>query len=194
MMDRSCDAKVLLVRHPQVHERLRGVCYGRSDVPLSLQGRQQSLHLAQQLARLPVTYVVHSGLERTRLLAARLGRFTGVKPESEPALAERDFGGWELQMWNEIYKRHGDEMMKMVTDPDTYRPGGGETTSEMADRAWNWFQSRQARGLTVVISHGGPIAACVGRHRELPVAEWAELIPSCGDSVCINPAIVRGSV
>lgn len=173
-------SELLLIRHPQVDLRYRGVCYGRSDVELSPEGRRQSLELAGQLVRLPVKEIVHSGLKRTSFLATALGRLLGLAPEQDHALAERDFGSWELQRWDDIYRRHGNGMLKMISEPDDFRPGGGETTQELADRVWNWYRGGQRRGLTVAITHGGPIAACLGRQRQLPVAEWVELIPACG--------------
>lgn len=187
MMNPPNQAELLLIRHPQVDTRYRGVCYGRSDVALSPGGRQQSRSLARQLAHLPVKRIVHSGLQRTSFLAAALGRLTGIAPEQDVALVERDFGSWELRTWDEIYQCHGNEMLKMVTEPEEYRPGGGETTDEMTARVWGWFQRRSGRGLTVAVTHGGPIAACLGRQRQLPVAQWAELIPACGSLVWSDP-------
>lgn len=174
---------LLLIRHPQVHGRYRGVCYGRSDVELSVAGRRSSREIAQRLARLPVRHIVHSGLQRTAFLATALARITGLAAQQYPALAERNFGSWELESWDSIYQREGDSMLKMISEPATYRPGEGETTDEMAGRVWNWYRGWQGRGLTVAVTHGGPIAACLGRQRGIPVAEWTALIPACGACV-----------
>jgi D-serine deaminase-like pyridoxal phosphate-dependent protein len=61
--------RVLLVRHCEVEDRYRHVCYGRSDVSLSQSGLAKSRELACQLAVEPITVVCHSGLTRTRILA-----------------------------------------------------------------------------------------------------------------------------
>ncbi|WP_164102476.1 histidine phosphatase family protein [Candidatus Laterigemmans baculatus] len=182
---------MLLVRHPQVDSGVQGLCYGRSDVPLSLEGVGQSQLLADRLARLPVRRIFHSGLQRTRVLAQRLGELTGIEPRPSEALVERDFGDWELQSWEEIYRREGEGMLRMISEPETYRPGGGETTWELADRVWNGLQGkragcRQGGGLTVAVTHGGPIAAYRGRLGGLPVADWPSLIPACGTPVWIE--------
>ncbi len=182
-IDRPDRGELLLIRHPQVDLRFHGVCYGRSDVALSSAGRQQSLALASQLSRLPVKSIFHSGLQRTALLATELARLTGLTATREPVLAERDFGSWELQTWDAIYQQHGDEMMRMVSDPSGFRPGGGETTDELADRVWNWYRTLELPGVAVIVTHGGPIAACLGRQRELPVDRWMELVPACGELV-----------
>lgn len=179
--------RLLLIRHPQVDPRFRGVCYGRSDVALSSEGQRQSLQLARSLSHLPVQRIVFSGTQRTALLAIELGRLVGVTAEHNPALVERDFGRWELQTWDDIYKRDGDEMLKMVSDPEHFRPGGGETSHELADRVFQWYRSEPADGLTVAVTHGGPIAAVLGRQRQIPVSEWIGLIPGCGEMVWTEP-------
>ncbi len=154
---------LLLIRHAAVDPRYRGVCYGRSDVALSPAGRNQSQALARRLSRLPVRSIWHSGLQRTAVLAEELARLTRLTAECESDLAERDFGDWELQSWDDIYQTYGDEMLQMISDPSGFRPGGGETTDELADRVCNWYQTHEDSGLTVAVTHGGPIAACLGR-------------------------------
>lgn len=185
-LDRSQHSRLLLIRHPEVDLRFRGVCYGRSDVELSATGRQQSLVLADFLAALPVQQIFHSGRSRTSYLARRLARLTGLTSQQEVALSERDFGSWELRTWDAIYQQQGDEMLKMVSHPDDFRPGGGETTRELADRVWDWYQARRVPGLTVAVTHGGPIAACLGQLRELPIADWPKLIPPCSGLVWVD--------
>lgn len=188
-INRPEHSDLLLIRHPMVDPRFRGVCYGRSDIALSAEGRRQSLALAKQISHLPVKSIFHSGLQRTSLLATELARLTGVTALEDCALAERDFGSWELQTWDAVYQQHGDEMMKMVSQPIDFRPGGGETTYEMADRVWNWYCGRHAAGLTVAVTHGGPIAACLGRQRDLPVADWLALVPACGSLVWMGRCV-----
>ena len=176
---------LLLVRHAPVAEQFHGICYGRSDVPLSVAGEQMSRELAAELALRKPTLVVHSGLVRSRALAEQLAARLGLDALFEPALQERDFGSWELQSWDAIHAAHGDDMLRMICQPESYRPGGGETTFEMRDRVLAWFEALNHDGPIIAITHGGPIAALRGTLRGLPVAEWLELIPRCGESVQI---------
>ena len=74
----------------------------------------------------------------------------------------------------------------MISEPATFRPGGGETTLEMRDRVLSWQQSIPRDGLTVAVTHGGPIAALLGTLRNLPVAGWVDLIPAEGTWVEIE--------
>jgi broad specificity phosphatase PhoE len=178
--------KVVLVRHTAVAARYAGLCYGQSDVELSSLGQAQSLELATALARLPVARVIHSGLQRTKFLAEKLGVLLGIAPECSESVRERSFGAWELRDWEEIYRLTGDEMLRMVTEPATYRPGGGETTNEMRDRVVAFVNSLDETGVIVIVTHGGPIAAVAGTHQRLPLSEWLALIPPLGGTVTIE--------
>ncbi|HUG71018.1 MAG TPA: histidine phosphatase family protein [Pirellulaceae bacterium] len=181
-MDRLNTA-VMLIRHAPVAKRYHGVCYGRSDIELGDAGERRSEELVEELAIWERARIIHSGLQRTRFLAERLAERLGCPAACCPALQERDFGTWEMQPWDVIHTRHGDEILRMISEPDTYRPGGGETTFEMRDRVLWWFDSLPEDGLTIVVTHGGPIASLLGTHQRLPVSDWAGLIPHCGQSV-----------
>jgi len=174
---------LLLVRHTEIAERYRDICYGASDVELSAVGLQRAHEIAAVLALRPITRIVHSGLTRTRILAERLGELTQLTPVCCEGLRERHLGDWELQSWQSIFDRHGSEMEQMISKPESYRPGGGETTHEMRDRILAAFQSLPQDGLTVVITHGGPIAVCRGIRQKLPIADWLGLIPAYGEIV-----------
>jgi broad specificity phosphatase PhoE len=179
-------ADLILIRHAEVSSCYRGRCYGCSDVELSERGEQRSHELSKLLSTQPIARVVHSGLQRTRYLAERLAEQVQQPAECCLALQERDYGRWELEHWDVLYQQFGDEMLRTVSDPQTYRPGGGETTFEMRDRVLEWFQSLQTDGLIVAVTHGGPIAALRGTLGELPVADWLPLIPACGEFVAVQ--------
>ncbi len=171
--------RLLLVRHPPVHERFAGVCYGATDIPLSAAGEGTAVELAATLAALRPDRVFHSGLARTRLVAERIG----VPAVADPRLRERHFGEWELRTWDAIHADTGDAMMGMISHPDTWHPPGGETTFTMRDRVMNWYAGLPADGVIVAVTHGGPIAALRGTLAGLPVADWLSLVPKCGEVV-----------
>ena len=175
--------RVLLIRHCEVDSLYARLCYGRSDVALSEAGRGRSRELAETLAELPVTRVVHSGLQRTRYLADALAKKIGLIAETDIRLGERDFGVWEEKPWEAIHAETGPAMMGMLTEPAEFRPGGGETTFELRDRVIRWLREFDGTGLVIAVTHGGPIAALRGTVDDLPVADWPGLIPKCGEWV-----------
>jgi broad specificity phosphatase PhoE len=150
--------QVLLVRHTEVAVRWTKRCYGCTDVGLSRAGRQQAAELAAKLAGQPVTAVVHSGLERAAYLARWLANIKGLAPAVDTRWQERNFGTWEGRGWHSIWKESGNAMDGVITDPNHYRPGGGETTAELVARSTAAWAALPTHGVIVVVSHGGPIA------------------------------------
>ena len=167
---------IVLIRHPEVSEAYRGVCYGRLDVALSERGVAQIADIVGSLT--DVTGVVHSGSQRARLLAEGIGTHFGVTPAVNARLTERDFGDWEGRSWDDIFAETGDAMMGMVTDPATWHPPGGETTFQLRDRVLAWY--REQTSPVVAVTHGGPIAALLGTLGGHPVEAWPRLVPPCG--------------
>jgi alpha-ribazole phosphatase len=151
--------QVLLVRHTEVALRWTNRCYGRIDIGVSRTGQQHAAELAAKLAGQCVTALIHSGLKRASYLAHSLGNRTGIEPVADPRWQERNFGTWEGRGWHSIWKETGNAMDGMFTDPQTYRPGGGETTAEVAERSVAAWNALPREGVVVVVSHGGPIAA-----------------------------------
>ena len=151
--------EVLLVRHTEVLLSWKHRCYGRSDVALSRRGRQHANELAARLAQEPVSVIVHSGLARAAYVAGRLAQLKKLEPLIDPRWQERDFGEWEGRTWNAIWRETGNAMDGMLSDPEHFRPGGGETTAALAARSVAAWHALPREGRVVVITHGGPIAA-----------------------------------
>lgn len=183
--------ELILVRHAGVSDKYSGYCYGRSDVELSAGGEHCSRKLSEYLASRPVRRVVHSGLRRTQFLAEHLARLVGCDAECDSAIQERDYGDWELKSWDSLYQQFGEDLIRVINEPATYRPGRGETTFEMRDRVVDWYQSLPESGLTVAISHGGPIAALRGTHAGAAVREWLKLIPAYGEYCTLSPSVPK---
>lgn len=176
---------LLLVRHTPVAPAWQARCYGRTDVPLGRDGRAAARTLAEALAQHQPHIVFSSPLRRARWLALLTARQANAALIIDDRLAERDFGTWERQSWDDIHADSGDAMMGMLTAPGSFRPGGAETTSELQARALSWYRELPAGPRLIAVSHGGPIAALVGSLRRLEPGQWAALIPPPGGSVCV---------
>ena len=174
--------KITLVRHTEVALRWRGRCYGVTDVGLSRTGAAAIGPLAQELAALRPEWILHSDLTRTRRLSVAVARHVGCPIHADPAWRERDFGTWEGQSWNAIFRASGNAMDGMIEAPDKFRPGGGETTCELAARIATAMASLP-EGRGIVVTHGGPIASLLGQERGLAPRDWLSLVPSVGAGV-----------
>jgi alpha-ribazole phosphatase len=183
--------RIVLVRHPPVAKHWSNRCYGQSDVRWSHEGRRLARELVREIAAKRPQLVVHSGLRRTRELAQALARLCGAAVHVDRRWRERDFGDWEGRTWHSIWRNSGAAMDRMVTEPCTFRPGGGETTAELVRRAVAAWNDVPTSGSVAVIAHGGPIAAVRCRLAGSPMSEIIQHVPRCGEIVEVNWARLR---
>lgn len=176
---------VWLVRHPPVALAWQKRCYGRSDPPLSRNGMRQAREIAEKLARLRLDLVIHSGLRRTSSIAGLLAR-AGIPTMADPQWRERDFGDWEGRSWHAIYRETGNAMDGMMTRPESFRPGGGETTAELLARIERAWAALPSFARVAIISHGGPIACMQCIRAGAEAGALPQFIPPVGEIVPIN--------
>ena len=93
--------RLILVRHGDLGEGCRGRYIGRTDAPLSPEGRRQAVALAKELERLGGARIFCSPLLRTRETAA-LALGTDAVLTIDDDLREIDFGRWESMSFAEI--------------------------------------------------------------------------------------------
>lgn len=176
--------RALLLRHPEVAAHWSGRCYGRSDVGLSTAGRARARRLVGHVEGF--ARVIASPARRARWPAALISRDV----EIEPRLAERDFGRWEGLSWDAIWRAEGNAMDGMIDAPGSFRPGGGETTEELASRVLGWWRGLPAEASLLVVAHGGPIAALAGSLFGLAPGQWLAHVPKPGDGLLVEGAAV----
>lgn len=91
--------QVYLVRHGESAPLREGEPHplvdGHGDPPLDPVGEAQALLVADRLARLPLSGIYVSNLQRTAQTAAPLAERTGIAPVMEPDLREVFLGDWE---------------------------------------------------------------------------------------------------
>jgi broad specificity phosphatase PhoE len=174
--------RALLLRHPEVAPHWSGRCYGRSDAGLSTAGRAQARRLVEHVRAQDFGRVVASPARRSRWSAGLLSQAV----EIEPRLAERDFGRWEGLTWEAIWRAEGDAMDGMLDAPDSFRPGGGETTDELAARVLDWWQELPGHAAVLVVAHGGPIGALAGSLLGQAPREWLAHVPKPGEGILIT--------
>ncbi|KQV83518.1 phosphoglycerate mutase [Massilia sp. Root351] len=140
--------RLILVRHPQPLVA-PGVCYGSSDLAAAPHdvARVHAALLASASIP-PGTPLYSSPLQRCTALTSLLGAHT-----LDARLAEMDFGAWERRSWDDIPRT---EVDAWAADLACYRPGGGESVLQVAERVAAFRAELLAR-------HSG--AACDGRAR-----------------------------
>lgn len=126
--------RVVLARHGEVISAWHGRIYGSLDVPLSNEGRAQSLRTAQAIARMTPSVVVSSGLQRTEDTAARVRELLGLPRRDDPDLRELERGAWAGLTQAELEAREPGEWGRWFRSPGCLRPPGGESLGDLFER------------------------------------------------------------
>ena len=142
-----------LLRHGDTAWSAAGRIQGRSDVPLSDEGRA-----ALTAFRLPACCrdmrVVTSPLSRCIETAALIG---APRAPVDARLAEMHWGAWEGRTLGELRDELGAAMRENEDRGWDFRPAGGETPREVLARLTSWL--RELAAPTLAITHRGVIRA-----------------------------------
>ena len=190
---------VLLVRHGLTEANKGGLLAGWSPgVHLAEQGREQAQALAQRLAKVPLTAVVSSPLERCQETAAALVADRDIDITTDDRLGECHYGDWTGQ---ELKKLAKDPLWKVVqAHPSAAAFPGGEALRDTQARAVTAIREISARlganATWVAVSHGDVIKAvladALGMHLDM---FQRLLVDPCSVSVIryteLRPFVVR---
>jgi len=134
---------------------------GRTDIPLSAEGRAQVARY-----RLPEAFrlapVLVSPLQRARETASLAGC---VSLEEEPLLTEMHWGEWEGLRLADLRTQFGPEMKKNEDRGLDFRPPGGESPRDVQARLETLFEKLRARQpapeCCLAVTHKGVIRAAL---------------------------------
>lgn len=150
--------RMVLVRHGQPSEEMRGRCYGRLDVGLSPEGHAQSERMAAFLARVELARIYASPRLRALETAAPLVAGRGAEVAVEEAFREIDFGLFEGLTYEEAERRFPDVYAEWMARPTQVRFPEGESYPSMRERVRDGGRALRARHpgqCFALVSHGG---------------------------------------
>jgi broad specificity phosphatase PhoE len=164
--------ELILIRHGQTEWSRAGKHTGRTDVPLTADGRAAATRLGQVLAGRPIVATFSSPASR----AVETAELAGLAaPRLEPDLQEWDYGGYEGLTSAEI----GRWQMGWYLWRDGVIPGDaehpGETADQVAARAdavLDKVEPFQAQGDVALVAHGHLLRVLTAR--------WLGLEPAAG--------------
>jgi broad specificity phosphatase PhoE len=159
--------RVFLLRHGETERSITRRHTGRTDIPLTEEGRRQAKRLGARLAREQFALVLVSPLKRAQETARLAGFAIEEKdsdPELEPDLMEWDYGAYDGLTSADIRKE---------------RPGwtpweggfpGGETLDDLTVRADRVLDRiRPVEGDVALFAHGHILRVITARWLEQPV-------------------------
>jgi broad specificity phosphatase PhoE len=170
----------VLWRHGQTAWNAEQRFQGHTDIGLDDVGRGQAERAARILAAVSPSVIVSSDLSRATDTAAALSAVTGVEVHRDERLRETYGGAWQGRTIEEIRATDAEayDLWRADTAIDV-RAGGGETRSQLAERAvpaiMDALALAPAGGTVVVVSHGGTVRAALGTLLRLPMQNWSAI-------------------
>ena len=165
---------VALLRHAPTAWNAARRLQGRTDVPLSAEGR--ALAAGWRLPELPGSRWtgqawLSSPLARCRETAELMLRSTGCSmnpPEFQvdARLVERSFGAWEGETLADLRARHGAEMAEWEAKGWDFRPPDGESPRDVLQRSMGLLQEMLQQGRSpICVTHRSVIRAIYAASR-----------------------------
>ncbi len=160
-----------LIRHPRPSVP-PNVCYGRTDLAVA----------QEEIASVKAALLPHLP-RQARLFSSPLRRCTDLSDSlaqdldceaatCDERLAEMHFGDWEMRAWDDIPRPDIDAW---ASDMAGYRPGGGESVLEVAQRVRNFRDDLSGLQIdhAVIVCHAGIIRLLAACEHGLSVPEMA---------------------
>ena len=119
---------------------------------------------------------VASPLRRCRNTMEIIRGELGLNPHdytTDDRLKEIHFGFLQDTYWQDFAPKHPEQAAAREADPYNWRPDGGESYADLADRTAGWIKDIDRD--TVVVSHGGVSRALRGTLYNIDPVEVTEL-------------------
>ena len=148
--------RLILLRHGEPDETVRGRCYGRLDPGLSPAGREQMQRTWGLFDGAPAA--IYSSPRRRAVESASLRASGAPAITIDERLREIDFGEFEGLTYRDISIRYPQAYAEWMTRPTEVQFPGGECFGEMTMRVREALERirRRHEGETVaIVSHGG---------------------------------------
>jgi probable phosphoglycerate mutase len=167
--------EIVLIRHGETEWTRSGAHTGRTDIPLTPEGREQAAAIGRYLAARKFALVLASPLSRA-LETCRLAGY-GDAVELEPGLREWDYGDYEGRTTPDIRKTSAGWSLWQDGVPN------GETIAQVAARADAVIaRALAAAGDVALFAHGHVLRVLAAR--------WIGLAPHAGRLLALNPAAI----
>jgi phosphoserine phosphatase len=177
--------KLLLVRHGHVDgirpERFRG----RRDVPLSQQGVQQAIEVAEHIAQRQRPVAVYtSPLRRCTETASAIAAATGIEVQVLADLIDLDYGDWQWLTRDDVRNRWPDLIERWDTAPHLVRFPHGDSFQDLIARISNVLRmliDRHAGDTVVIVGHDSGNRALLLQLLDQPASSfWRFTQDPCG--------------
>ena len=158
----------------------------KPGVHLDAGGRAAASACARRLARLPVTAVYSSPLERTRETAAVVARTHGLRVRVDRDLGEVEYGDWTDRPLSRLRRLSAWRVVQRTPSRMAF-PGGGTIRGAQARAvdATERLAAAHPGGTLVLVSHADVIKAVVAHHLGMGLDLFQRLVVSPASSTVL---------
>jgi len=186
--------KLYLVRHGETDWNKLEKCQGVSDIPLNTNGIRQAKDLAFSLRDEKFSAIYASDLSRAITTANEVANYHSLDVNIDERFREMDQGEFEGLEFGHLREKYGDVLKKWRDDPETLRIPGGETLTEVQERAWNGINNLlnlYKDESVLLVSHNMTIITLLCKFseksllsfREFTVKESSKSVISCNNNI-----------
>ena len=143
--------KIYAARHGQTQWNLENRICGRTDLPLTDEGREQAEMLAEKTAGLNLDRIISSPMRRALETADAVSRKCGIPVEPDDRLIEQDYGIYEGKDRQNPGFLDNKRMF-------AYRYPGGESMMDVAYRVYSLIEELKRNypdEKILLVCHGG---------------------------------------
>jgi alpha-ribazole phosphatase len=146
---------IFLMRHGHIDTGGERRYIGRTDYPLSPDGKKQAEAWHRLFEDVPLSRVVCSGLRRTRETAEIVAPHREI--ETVPGLNEINMGQWENLSLEKVRAEYPREFGARGRNPGTFRLPGGESYADLQKRVLDVFLPflQSTGGHILIVAHAG---------------------------------------
>lgn len=150
--------RVLLIRHGEPLEQIRGICYGKLDIGLSDNGREQAKKSAEFVKSFDLSAIYASPRSRASETASKIAENCETFYSVDESFCEIDFGDFEGLSYAEIEQKFPAEYKIWMDTPTESNFPNGESFSQMQARVLQGFTdlcAKHSGEQIAIVSHGG---------------------------------------
>lgn len=160
-----------ILRHGHLENNGLKRYIGWTNAPLSETGNKQAVAWRRILEKIPFDRIYSSDLARCLDTANIIASGRKIEIEPRTAFREINMGEWDGRDREEISRLYPDEYAARGRNLTYYRPPGGESFSDLAERVWPAFQEvvKNMNSNILITAHAGVNRAIICKVLGMPV-------------------------
>lgn len=181
--------QLILIRHGKTDWNELEKCQGASDIPLNQNGVGQAEKLALSLKDEKIDFIYSSDLMRAKVTAEKIAGYHDLKVNIDSGFREMDQGDFEGLEFRLIREKYADVLKEWRTNPETLVIPGGESLTEVQDRAYSSVSrllDKHFSKTVIVVSHNLTIVTLLCKLSERSLKNFRDFIVSETSKTIIN--------